>query len=198
LKDELGIVADSTEDAKLSRIIGRVSRELCGPEGLDREAWRQTYIEKLAGDGGRLMSLSRWPVESITSITYDGATVDASTYDAPTLDRDSNVFRADGWNRNAPTNSARFPETGDRALLYTITYVAGWLMPGEVATASEALLPDDIQDAAIMAALGLYRGRDVEPGVRAEQVEGMSRTYAAEFEAGEIPPASLRVMRAWR
>ncbi len=130
VRSELGI-PDTSEDAKLTRLIGAASRAFAGQEGLRRDYLRQTYREKTSGDGGPLLILHRWPIESVTSITWgveDPETIDATEYSISGRRR-SYVFRSLNW--NAPATVVAAAQAGGAELYeYEATYVAGWVPPG--------------------------------------------------------------------
>lgn len=128
VKSELGI-AGTSEDAKLNRLIGAVGAAFSGPNGLQREPWRQTYRESLPGRGGHWLHLSRYPIESLVTLTYDGDTVTGFAVDGPERDK---LYREDGWNLDAPPNFSAYPTAGEEELKYVATYLAGWLMPGQI------------------------------------------------------------------
>lgn len=118
VKTELGL-GDTSQDAKLNRIIAGVTASVVGGGGLRREPWRATYTMTLAGHGGLWLSLPRWPVESVTSVTFDGETVDSTTYSVASEDRDR-LYAESLWNDSY----------GD--LDYVVVAVAGWVMPPDV------------------------------------------------------------------
>ena len=126
-------ISDSSEDTYIARLIRAASEAVA--QYFDRDYRRSTLIERLPGWGGTDLLLSRWPVESISSLTSGIATattVLASTYSIHGRRRDT-VYRPTGFIASAepwtPFNSSSAGPQRD----YTCTYKAGWLMPGEVA-----------------------------------------------------------------
>ncbi len=135
VKTELDIsLAVTTYDAKLRRIIRSVGAALAGPQGMQRPPWRQTYVEQTNGDGGYLLLLHRWPVESVSAVTYgteDPETIDAADYSIAGEQRGA-LYRLDRWARSSstdPVGGVTAPEAYD----YSATYVGGWLMPDQIA-----------------------------------------------------------------
>ena len=125
VKTELGIT-DSSEDTKINRLIAAVSVSLSGPEGLDREYWRQDRTEDHAGRGGELLPLSVWPIETVASVAWDGSTVTASEYSiVPPLRRE--LYRSDGWNLSDVSDARRY----HRSIKYQTAYIGGWWMPDQ-------------------------------------------------------------------
>lgn len=132
VKSELGIT-DSSQDTKLGRLIAAVGSAVAGPEGMRRPPWRQTYVERCNGTGGSLLHLHRWPVESVTSVTYgttSPATVTASDYSIA-LEHRSALYNANAWERSSWSSPTPF--VGGELYDYAVTYVAGWLMPDQIA-----------------------------------------------------------------
>lgn len=125
VKTELGIT-DSSQDTRLTRLIAHVSALMSGPEGIGRPFWRQSYVEDLAGRGGVFLPLSRWPVETVTQVDWDGSTVTASEYSLVPEER-RNLYRSDGWNLSESADMRR----NHRKILYQATYIAGWWMPDQ-------------------------------------------------------------------
>jgi len=126
-------------DTKLTRLIRAVSALFASPEGLDREWARQTWVELLPGRGGDTMLLSRWPIESISSITDGaGSTVTSSTYSIQGPRRDR-VYRDSEWALNAVPIAPFSSVTGGAEPDYTVTYKAGWLPPGGTARGAGTL-----------------------------------------------------------
>jgi hypothetical protein len=78
VKDELSITA-STYDTYLERLIGAATAYVTSfcKRTFHYEA---AIIEKVAGFGTSYLCLSRAPVLTITSITYDGATINSADY----------------------------------------------------------------------------------------------------------------------
>lgn len=129
IEAEPGMPTD--QDTRVNRIIAAVGAAF--EAELDRPPWRQVYSEQLPGDGGIFLSLSRWPVESVASITpLNGTAVTASEYSIGQHER-SRIYRENGWTHHKPTKNG-MSGSGAKELGYTAAYTAGWLMPGEITT----------------------------------------------------------------
>ena len=138
VKTELGI-SDTSQDTKLDRLILAFSIYAAGPEGIGREPWLQTYLERTPGLGGHYLWLSRFPALSITSV-YEGtgdspSLIDSTTYSlaGSGAGRDR-LYRVNGWSRHALCSPEHYGSTTGPALAYAITYSAGWAMPGQITT----------------------------------------------------------------
>lgn len=115
VKAKLGIDAeDASLDGELSALVATVGHLYAGPEGLGRPLWRQACRETLAWCDDQRLWLSCFPVESATVTTLDGSLLEDFVIEDP--ERRS-LYRSSGW----PGSS------------WTALYLAGWLMPGQVA-----------------------------------------------------------------
>ncbi|MBT8463020.1 MAG: hypothetical protein KJO44_10915 [Gemmatimonadetes bacterium] len=133
VETELGITAGS-ENASLHRLILAASMAIA--DELGREPWLQTYLERLPGNGGVNLHLSRWPLKgkpsSITLGTGDSpSTVTAADYSLGGRRHDY-VYMANGWNLTERDGPRSMPVDGDRSLDYNVAYSAGWVMPDEI------------------------------------------------------------------
>jgi len=136
VKTELGITG-SSKDTKLNRLIRACGVAFAGELG--RPLWRQVYSEQLPGDGGVYLPLSRWPIESVSSVVIGGVTVTASEYSIAAPER-STLYRSNGWAKTTLAKERGYPGSGDRELEYTVAYTGGWVTPGNLSdwTASTA------------------------------------------------------------
>jgi len=135
VKTELGITA-TTSDAKLQRLIIAASQLATGAEGLRRNPWLETVLQKLPGRGGQYLKLERWPIQSVTSVTEgtgsSPTTVTASTFSIAGNARRDRLYRVDGWSWHDKQTPATFSDVDGSALGYNATYVAGWVMPDQI------------------------------------------------------------------
>lgn len=148
VKTALGINIGS-EDSYLNSQISAVSAMVCtflgvsvasdGGKTLGRETIVETvrksdpYCKSLIeGPTNRQIVLARYPVVSITSIVEDGTTLETTDYE---VDGSNGLLK-----RLNEDNQVNW-----YAEKVVITYVAGWLLPGDAG----ANLPKDIESAAI-------------------------------------------------
>lgn len=152
LKAILGITT-STDDTLMGVLLDRASAQVVGycNQGFAKE----TITETLSSNGGYNLKLTRKPIVSITSITYDGTLVDASEY---TLQEPAAgfVYNNNGWN-------CTYGE-----YLYSVVYVAGYVLPSF--TAGTINLPLDITAACLDIAKTLYLNKDSDPTISKESV----------------------------
>lgn len=123
---------DSSADPKIERLLFVASALFAGAAGLGRPFLRQTFLERCNGDGGPLLLLSRWPVESVTSVTAgasDPQTITSTEYSVALEGRNA-LYRIAGWSGPSEKVRSRVVSGGD-LYLYSATYVAGWIPRGE-------------------------------------------------------------------
>lgn len=129
VKSELSLV-NFEQDEKLNRLIAATGRSFGAVLG--RALWYQTHSEELPGLGGNFLRLHNWPVDYVSSvIDIDGDTIAATDYEIAGKRRDR-LHRADNGMWAAPHMKGLIHL--DRQLDYTVTYAAGWVMPGDIET----------------------------------------------------------------
>lgn len=125
-------VTGSSEDAELTAWLLAVSSLVAGDDGLQRPPWRQKYRERATGQGNLDLYLSRFPVESVDSVTEGDTTTTASSYEVSGSDRrrlyrSSGCWRRDSFDVHAIGGSQQRPGI-------VVTYRAGWVSPGSIST----------------------------------------------------------------
>lgn len=143
LKDELGI-SDTSSDDVLFRMITRASsaitKECLG--GADKSFGVQTVQETLKGTGSQILGLSLAPVLAVTQVLQDTEVVNPTDPDQGYSIEDSDagaLFRPCGWGQTVALLSWGWEAYGSRYILpggtqtlrYTVTYTAGYLLPGQ-------------------------------------------------------------------
>lgn len=160
LKAILGITT-STDDTLMGILLDRASAQVVGycNQGFAKE----TITETVKSEGRCNLKLSRKPIVSITSVTYDGTLLDAADYSLqePEL---GFLFNSNGWNHTY----------GER--LYSVVYVAGYILPS-FATGT-INLPLDITAACLDIAKTMYLNKDSDPTISKESVPDV---YDAEY-----------------
>jgi hypothetical protein len=173
LKAILGI-SDGANDALLGNIIERGSDAIA--RFCNRVFAQRTVIETLPGPGGQLLKLKFSPIVTLTSIAYDGETVDSDTYTLTEPDAGM-VYR-----------EARWFYTG-HAYDYTATYIHGYNLPDMAGTDT---LPHDIQQAALELCKGMWLARQRDPSVTMESVPDVYTVQYGQgkngMAVGAIPP----------
>ena len=174
LKAILGIT-DSASDTLLGNIIQRGSDAIA--RFCNRVFAQRTIIETLPGPGGQLLKLKFSLIVTLTSIAYDGETVDSDSY---TLIEPAAgiVFCESYW-----------AYTGHKSS-YTATYAHGYNLPD---MSGADTLPHDIQQAALELCKGMWLARQRDPSVSMESVPDV---YTVQYGGnggkgavvGAIPP----------
>jgi hypothetical protein len=173
VKAILGIT-DSANDALLGNIIQRGSDAIS--RFCNRVFAQRTVIETLPGPGGQLLKLKFSPIVTLTSIAFDGETVDPDTY---------TLTEPEAWIVFCESYRAY---TGHQ-YSYTATYAHGYNLPDMSGTDT---LPHDIQQAALELCKGMWLARQRDPSVTMESVPDV---YTVQYGQGKngvtvgaIPP----------
>lgn len=175
---KLGLDAgDTSLLARIEPLIPEVSDEIARSCGLPFGLARQTYTETLAGQGDRYIVLSQRPIVSITSITYDGTAVAGDDYRiaSPT---GGLLSHTDGWWQPGLWGYSN----GDP--LYTVVYVAGYILPGTGATET---LPPAIRRVATELVAAAFSSSGRERGV----VETRMGDLTVKYDVGDAIPAAM-------
>lgn len=132
VKSALGIAtADTSQDARLTTLLGVVGRAFSGPYGIDRDPWRQRLTIQLPSRGTATLRFQHFPIERVVTLKDDqAATVTAADYEIAGAWRRDRLRRADSgaWNRSGDLGR----HMPDPELIYTADLWAGWLMRAEV------------------------------------------------------------------
>lgn len=178
LKDELSI-SGSGEDDKLSRIINSASQQI--EKYIGRILYYEAdIVEKSAGFGTSFLLTKRTPLHSISSITYDGDTVDSDNYEIHGDGGSGQIYRKSGWNWTAQSiaSPSYDPLPGTEQKLYQITYTAGWITAKQETDAvGTRTLPYDIEDAALLLSISRYRNLGSSMGIQSESLLGGKVRY---------------------
>lgn len=175
LKASLGITA-STDDTLLERYIDAAS------EWLERSCGRHfeyaaAQVDDIPGFGWDKLVLSRPPIGTIASITYDGAAVDITNLVLAQWEKDAGLVpRAGGWTWTAQTKRdvSQGPLPGTERSLFKATYSGGWVTPSQAGTRT---LPADIEEACIDFVRGRFLARKRDPAVASERLMSYSVSY---------------------
>lgn len=152
VKAEIGITV-SDYDTILSRYISRASQtivNLCG-----RDFAQQRITETMRSAGGSLLILSRAPVATLHSISYDSVAVASSNYYLDSAEAGM-VRNPTGWTY-----------TGFE-LDYSVDYTYGYVLPSF--SSGTVDLPLDIEQACIDIVKAFYLTRKRDPSIEKEGV----------------------------
>jgi hypothetical protein len=180
VKSEMQISGGADDDWLRQRIgdasdaIASYCRRVFGAETI-----RQTV--RLDGRDGTLspecLTLDRWPVSSITSVTEDGAVLLASEWEL------------DGVLLYRLTDDTRISWYARKVV---IVYVAGYALVTD--------LPRGIERACILAVANMYSARGTDRRIRSETVDGIGSTswFDADKGGGLLPSEAIDLLRPHR
>lgn len=186
VKTELSI-SDSGSDDILTELINRASGLI--EAHCDRHfEYSAAVAEAAAGFGLTMLQVARTPLLSLTSITYDTATVDSDSYSIHSAGAGT-IYREGGWVWTAGSlaNIARDPLPGTEQKLYTVTYAGGYVTQPQVdddGTLTRTL-PYDLEQACILAVVQSYRQLGRDRAIKSESLLKYSVSY------GSPPPSSI-------
>ncbi len=181
VKLELG-VSGSTDDPYLQAQIAQASAAIvswCG-----RAFAREVVSEVWRLDAAtQPLSLARYPVVSVSSVTEDGATLAASDYE---LDAEAGML----W------RLASDERTDWRARKITVAYTAGYLLPDQ----QSRTLPHDVQRACVLMVAAQYNARGRDPLLRSEGAQGIGQVSYLDPRAGmeAMPPQAAALLQPYR
>lgn len=173
VKDELAITV-STYDSYLERLVNVYSEAIenfCG-----RHFEQGTgIVEKVAGHFGMYLIVDRTPLTSISSITFNGSTIDSTSYEIDGAGSSGKIRLLGGAFSTAPIlpNIMNDIRPGDERKLYTVTYTGGYVLPGTGQT-----LPYDLEQACVLACATAYRARGRDRSITSESLLSASVAYA--------------------
>lgn len=163
--------SDTVDDTLLAKIISRASNAVVGYCG--REFAKQTYTETLKGDGTPFLRLSRIPIVSITSVSYQGVAVSASDYVVNEPEQ------------GVVTNLNSYWQYTGYKYEYSVVYVAGYVLPSFATGTVD--LPPDIEQAVLEVAKIMWFSRKDDLSVTQETVpEVYSVSYGGRYSVGRL------------
>lgn len=199
VETEIGITAGSD-----SRIEGwiEIASEMI-QEYLSRVLYRRSAIsETVRGEGSPYMVLEAPPINTLTSISYDGVALASTDYEIDDAAVGSIYFigRPMLWNAYTGEGVSRDPVPGTERKLYTVVYDGGWITPGQSAAAAGTYtgqtvsVPKPIQRACILAVVDMRARAGMSPDVASESALSYSVAYRGTLddESGYGLPAMVR------
>lgn len=179
LKSALGITV-STYDADLEFAIEAASSSIAGYCGRTLE-YGTGIVEKFAGGSRASFALSRTPVASVASITYDGEALTSTDYELE--DASAGIVRlltGPFYDDQIFWSFQPQPVPGTARKLIAITYAGGYVMPAGVSPT----LPPAIQQAALSTATAIWRARGRDMSITARSLGKWSESYEIADESG--------------
>lgn len=189
-------------NAAVERCVSSASRaiaRLCG-----RAFERATVTEYPASYGRPFLLLERPPLVAILSVTEAGELLDPACYTiVGDLADGGLVYRLESaWPDTARvgglvTTTVDLRQGNPEAL--AVTYTGGYVTPGQVAldaSVGPVTLPPDVEEAAILEACALYRGRGRDADVSAESLGDWSVSYRERAAGQRLTSARAELLLA--
>lgn len=142
---------------------------------------KQTYTEQLNGYGeSPYINLRNYPVHEVISVQSSNSIV--TGFESVGEGR---LYRSCGW------------PSGKHNL--TITYVGGYVLPGEETKDEPRTLPESLEFACIIYAQSLYDSQFIPSGIQTERLGEMSVTYAQHQtdKSSQMPPTVVSLINPY-
>jgi len=168
-------ISDEALDLFISRASAMAER-YCG-----RVFAREHVREEISGCGLVLLLLERTPIVAVHSVLADETALESTSWAITAPDsgivRLAHVTRAE-WLWEQLGGPRMYDRPSSYAQRYTVEYVGGYSVPGEIGQQQEPIdLPADLEHAVMLLAHGEIVARDRTPGVTAERIGDASWTY---------------------
>jgi len=172
VKGTLG-VSSRKFDAEIDRLISAATSAI---EQYVRHVYsKQTYDETVTGTSHTLLLLTNTPIVSVSAIVCQSSPItDYSIRDAEA----GILYRQAGWASGewvgwAASGGRPIMGSAPEEMLYTVTYVAGYDLPGT----ADANLPAYIEQACIETVVDWYRSAKRDDAVKSKTVGDLAITY---------------------
>jgi len=196
LETELGLTPGA-QDVVLSQIINTQSAFI--ESYCNRKFYYEAdIVENLRGFGTKFLHVARTPVVSISSITFDGGTVESGDYEIHNADSGSIYSLGEWtWTTCAVPNLGQDPLPGSERKLYQVTYTGGWVTPQQGVLPLVRNLPYDLEDACVMLCTWRYRWIGKDPTVKSETLMSASQTFASTSATTGKDPLQAMMPGVW-
>lgn len=202
VKDVLGIKGTDF-DNRLARQLNAASNAI--ETYLGRALGYGTHVERLQGTNTQRLFLAVTPLESVTSIVFNGEAIPSTEYEIEDgargwLWRPNAAWSQQNYRVPFSVTDQRIPDTGEFS--YVVTYVGGYVLP----TCDEGTptLPADIEEAAIGTVAAQFRRSGRDQDVIAERMGKSSvqfggvNTAIGRGAGGIIPDQFLPTLDAYK
>ena len=147
-----------------------------------------TVTEYYNGDGSQTLTLRRYPVTTLTTITIIDTDADDTDDDI-----DGDEFR--GWADDANAGIIRFKPSPSTDVEFTY-FPAGHENVKVAYTAGYADIPEDIQEACVQTVAWLLSANERDAGLTAEKLGDYQ--YTRESSSGLLPPVAKALLARYR
>jgi len=164
--------------------------------------------EDVNGYGSDKINVSRAPIQSVSSIEYQGAELDLTDM---VIHSEAGLIQLPGgfvWTAHTVGNISRSALPGTERPLYTVNYEGGWITPqhdGDSAAPFDGDsrdLPYDIEEAVLSLIRARYAARRTvrDPTLKSQKLRTWGETYdnTAGGVAGGLPADTLEVIERYR
>ena len=182
------------DDKLLEKLIDSASALIVSYTG--RTFAREVVTETLGahGQGQTRLVLSRTPINSITSITKNGSSIQSTSYEIEDAEAGF-VWREHGWRDTTLYRQWITPiDSRFQRKDYAVTYDAGYYLPGSTARN----LPEEIEFACLEIAKSWFLDKDSNRNIKRERIgDAWIERYDAD-QIGAIPQAVASVLDQYR
>lgn len=212
---ELGITPDSTQTARIERLITVASSTVAtflnrGPLG-----YAEDLEEAPRAYGWPVIRTSRRPVYQVDEILVRGRALEDDEWSLRDDAGAGQITLRGEWpfigardGRLIAQDRVADSWTQDPEIL-KVTYAGGWVLPGQTSVPADAeRLPAEIEDAVIQAVVWRYRGTGAASaaGIKSESLQSESTTYQTQAEMLNVggvrgvpgfPPGASAALIPW-
>lgn len=188
-------ITNADDQKKLPRLIAAATNAI--ETALGYKLKQETITEAVAGSDGHLLQLSRCPVASVTSVSFDGVALDADDYSIHSADAGLLWIQGGAIDTSAlMQNLSASPYAHSGEKLYSVTYTAGYVMAGS----ATRTLPHILEDAGLDL-VRAYLNAPSNPNIKSEDVPDVySVTYfdRTAGESGSLPASVMDKINPFR
>jgi len=170
---------DTSKDALLTLLIGAISTEV--ETFLSRKLGTTDYVEQVPVNGRQLLQMLQWPINSIASIIESTVTlVPGQDYLLlPQYLASGQIYRGSGWAGPMWVRGLTAdPFAGQ--IIITVSYNAGYVLPGDGPVTGVDPLPKDIQfcvSLMVSKAYGLSQSGNLGENLASIKEGGLAYSY---------------------
>lgn len=181
VKSALGI-SSTKFDGPLKHLIEVATSQI--HEFVEHIFAKQTYTEKIAGEGTSMIMVTNTPIIGTPTILCEGSPITDFEVEDPEV---GSLYRKAGWSLGdwVGWNTEPALSRGLEKLNFYVTYEAGYIVPdldGEN-------LPKHVEQACIETVVAWYRSKRRDPSIKRKQVDDLM----IEYKDQEIPAQGYRL-----
>lgn len=184
-------VSSAKFDAEIERLIATATDAI--EEYVGHVYAKQTYVETVSGSAHPTLLLTNVPIIGIPTVICDSSPVDDFIVEDPLV---GSLYRQVGWHVAGWVGWGTEGRDiyGTRQLNYTVTYEAGYLLPGQ----ADRNLPRTVEQACVESVVSWMKQQKRDPTVKSKKVGDLSITYGEETEHIYALPSSATALLSRR